>query len=221
VEQAKEFFDAIQSGNLEAVKTLLAAHAGLAAANNEQGQSAVLFAVYNRKPEILKLLLAQGVALELHEAAAAGQLESVKRIVEREPALAKSYSPDGFPVFALAAVFGHKDVAEYLFAKGAEVNAAAKNPSGYNALTGAVASGHAELVKWLLANGADANYRYGAGYSPLLTAAANGHLEILKTLVAHGADLRATTNDGKSALQFAEERGHNEVAAFLKAQRPA
>src|SRR5216683_1869385 len=148
--------------------------------------------------------------------AAAGQLERVQHLVEKDPALAKSYSPDGFPVFALAAVFGHRDAAEYLFAKGADVNAAATNGTGYNALTGAVASGHTSIVAWLLENGADPNYRYAAGYSPLITAAANGHLAIVSMLLGNGADLYAQTNDGKNALSFALERGHAAVAEFLR-----
>ena len=210
------FFQAVQSGDASKVEALLDANASLANAKNEKGQSAVLMAVYSGRKEIRDLLLARGIALELHEAAAAGQLARVKQIVDKDPALANNFSPDGFPACALAAVFGHRDVVEYLFVKGADVNAAAANGTGYNALTGAVASGHAQIAGWLLDNGANANYRYGAGYSPLLTAAANGHLEIVKMLLEHGADLHAKTNDGKTALSFAQERGHAEVAEFLR-----
>jgi ankyrin repeat protein len=215
------FFRALQSGDASKVGALLAADATLAAAKNEKGQSALLLAVYSGRKEIRDLLLARGVELELHEAAATGQLERVKQIVDKDPALAKSLSPDGFPVFALPAVFGHLEVAEYLLEKGAEVNAAANNGTGYNALTGAVASGHTAIVSWLLANGADPNYRYGAGYSPLLTAAANGHLGIVSILLASGADLHAKTDDGKTALSFARERGHAEVTEFLRSHGAA
>ena len=131
--------------------------------------------MYSGRTEIRDLLIARGPVLEFHEAVASGRLELVKELVEKNVELAKSYSPDGFPVFALAAAFGHWPVARYLFEKGANVNAAATNGTGYTALTGAVASGHRAIAAWLLENGADANYRYGPGYSPLLTAAANGH----------------------------------------------
>jgi len=93
-----------------------------------------------RQQGALRYAAAQGVPLELHEGAALGQLERVKQLVEKEPSQAESYSPDGFPVIALTTVFGHLEVAEYLFAKGADVNAVATNGTGYNALTGAVAA---------------------------------------------------------------------------------
>jgi len=212
------FFDAIRCGDVGAVRALLDQDPSLLEAKNQQSQSPVLFSIYNRQKEICDFLCSRGAQFELHEAAAAGDMARVKEFVEQDSSLAKSYSPDGFPVLALAAAFGHFEVARYLKQKGGNVNAAATNGSGYNALTGAVASGHAEIVKWLLENGAEPDYRYANGYSPLLTAAANGHLEIVKTLLIHGADFRAKSDDGKNALAYAEERGHKEVAAFLKHQ---
>ncbi len=72
------FFQAVQSGNASKVEALLDSDASLAGAKNDKGQSAVLLAVYTGRKEIRDLLLARGVALELHEAAAAGQLARVK-----------------------------------------------------------------------------------------------------------------------------------------------
>jgi len=218
---ADKFFQVIQTRDTAAARRMLAAEPELAGARNEKGQSALLLTAYSGNKELCDVLLACGVPLELHEAAALGRLERVKQLVEEIPAEAKTYSPDGFPVFALAAVFGHLEVAEYLFEKGADVNAAATNGTGYNALTGAAASGHTAIVSWLLANGADPNYRYGNGFSPLLTAAANGHLGIVSILLASGADLHVKTNDGKTALGFAQERGQAEVAEFLRSHGAA
>jgi ankyrin repeat protein len=210
------FFQAVQRGDVPAVKDMLEVEPGLAGARNEQGQSAVLAAVYGGRKEIRDLLLARRPVLELHEAAAAGQFDRVRELVDKDAALAKSFSPDGFPVLALAAVFGHQPIVEYLHSKGGDLNAISTNGTGYTALTGAVASGHEEIVNWLLAHGADVNYRYGAGYSPLLTAAANGHVAIVKILLRHGADLSAETNDGESALNIAEARGHTGVREMLQ-----
>ncbi|HEY2119052.1 MAG TPA: ankyrin repeat domain-containing protein [Candidatus Acidoferrum sp.] len=211
-----ELFDAIRAGELSRVKSLLDSEPALASAKNEKGVSAVLFSIYSGRTEIRDLLLAQGAKLELQDAAAAGCLDRVKEVVEENPMRASSFSEDGFPVVALASVFGHFEVARYLAEKGADINAAATNGSGYNALTGAVASGHLELVKWLLESSANANYKYGPGYTPLLTAAANGRLDIIKLLLTHGADPAATTDDGKSALALAVERNHPAIADYLR-----
>jgi ankyrin repeat protein len=211
-------FDAIRAGDLTTVKSLLDADPSLASAKNDSGVSAVLLSVYTGCREIRDLLVARGASIELHEAAAAGNLHRVQHFIEKNPALSNSCSPDGFPVFALACFFGHLDTARYLAEKGADIHAAATNGTGYNALTAAVTAGHTEIVKWLLNRGLDPNYRYGPGYSPLLAAAANGHLEIVKLLLAHGADLHATSNDGKSALALATERNHSSVADFLRAR---
>jgi uncharacterized protein len=210
------FFAALSAGDSAKVIAFLDQEPNLAAAKNERGLSAMMAAIYSGRREIRDVLLARGVVLELHEAAAAGALGRVKELVEKDSALARSYSPDGFPVFALAAAFGHQPVAEYLYAQGAEINAVATNGTGYTALTGAVASGHKDLAAWLLLNGANANYRYSAGYSPLLTAAGDGHLEIVKLLLDHGADVHAKTNDGQTALNVAEGRGHKAVVEYLR-----
>lgn len=217
-DKVKDFFAAIQSGDLPAVRASLAAEPNLANSRNENGQSPIMVAIYNGRSDIRDVLIVHGVRLDLHEAAAAGKIEDIQRIVEEDPVLANSYSPDGFPVMALAAAFGHEPVLRYLVGRGADVNAVATNGTGYNCLTGAVAGGHTEIATFLLGQGADPNYRYGAGYSPLLTAAANGHLQIVKVLLEYGAELHAKTNEGKSAETIAEERKHPEVAAFLRSR---
>jgi uncharacterized protein len=213
-----EFFEAIRAGDAGKVRALLDVDPEIASARDPNGVSAVLTSIYTGRAEIRDLLLQRGAALEIHDAAAAGKLDQVKGFVEKNPALAKSYSPDGFPVVALACFFGHLDVARYLAAQGADLNAAATNGSGYNCLTASVAAGHTEIVAWLLENGVRANYRYGPGYTPLLTAAANGRMDIVKLLLAHGADPTAKTDDGHSAADLAAERKHSEVAAFLRSR---
>ncbi len=218
MDNVKEFFAAIRAGNTATARTMLEAEPALATAKNERGQSPILAAVYSGRADIRDLLIAHGVHLELHEAVAAGQLESVEHFIDNDPDLARSYSPDGFPAIALAAAFGHFPIVLYLFEKGADLTAVATNGTGYNALTGAIASGREQIAIWLLENGADANYRYGPGYFPLIEAAANGHLAIVKDLLVHGADIHAKTNDGKSALAIAEERKHPEISAFLRSR---
>lgn len=212
------FFNSIRAGDLATVKSLLDADPSLVSATNASGVSAVLFAIYSGRLEIRDLLLSRGPVLQLHDAAAVGDLARVRELLANSSAQSNTYSPDGFPVVALAAVFGNLEVVRHLASHGANINSVATNATGYTALTGAVASGHTVIVDWLVRHGANPNYRYATGYSPLLTAAANGHLEIVKLLLAHGADSHATTDDGKSAVALATERHHPEIATFLRSQ---
>lgn len=214
---SKPLFDAIRAGDLDKVRDLLDADPSLAGSSNEAGISPVLASVYSGRAPIRELLLSRGAQLGLADAAAIGSLDRVRDLVQNHHESPRALSSDGFPVVALACVFGHLEVARYLAAQGADVNAPASNATGYTALTGAVTSGHTPVVQWLLELGADPNYRYGPGYTPLLAAAANGHLDIVKLLLAHGADRSAATSDGKTALSLAEERHHTSVASFLRA----
>ena len=101
MDNAKEFFAAIRAGDAATARTMLEAEPALATAKNEQGQSPVLAAVYGGRADVRDLLIAHGAHLEFYEAVAAGQLESVEHFVEKDPDLARSFSPDGFPVIAL------------------------------------------------------------------------------------------------------------------------
>jgi ankyrin repeat protein len=201
MDNVKEFFAAIRAGDAATTRTMLEAEPALASGKNERGQSPVLAAVYGGRTDIRDLLIAHGVHLEFYEAIAAGQLESVEHFLEMDPGLARSSSPDGFPVLALAAAFGHFPIVRFLFEKGGDVTAVATNGTGYNALTGAVTGGHEQIAIWLLENGADANYRYGPGYSPLLAAAANGHLGIVKDLLVHGANTPKSPHTSTATTQ--------------------
>jgi len=51
---------------------MLAAEPDLASARNAKGQSALLLTVYSGNKELCDVLQAQGIPLELHEAAALG-----------------------------------------------------------------------------------------------------------------------------------------------------
>ena len=79
------------------------------------------------KKEVVAALLGTGVELNLFEASATGQEERVKALLEKQPNLVKTHSPDGFSALGLAVFFGQKRAAEMLLAKGAPVNEASKH----------------------------------------------------------------------------------------------
>src|SRR5258708_15376507 len=202
VSNTVDLFAAVRAGDAASVARMVELDPALLQARNEQGVSAVLMACYMGRKEIRDLLIQKGAILQLHEAAAAGNLSRVKELVEGKPDLAKSYSPDGFPVMALAAAFGHEEVARYLHGVGADVNAVATNVTGYTSLTGALASSHSALAKWLAEKGAGVDYRDAKGHSPVLEVSPNGKLRNVGMLDSRGAHVQMGNQCAQDAVQL-------------------
>jgi uncharacterized protein len=214
--QTDEFLESIQKGNVSRINELLETNPTLANSKAKNGVSALLLALYHGRQDIALAIAAKKPVLDIFEASVLGNLEQVKNLMERDPLLCNSYSPDGFTPIALAAYLGQRDVTEYLLGKGANVNAIARNATGFTPLTGAIANNHTEISKILVKKGADVNHRYEGGVSPLMEASLNGNLELVRFLLVNGADPTAKTGDGKTPMSFAKEKNHVEVIEALK-----
>ena len=213
---SQEFIDAATQGNVAKVKEMLQADPSLAEAKDENGLSVILKATYYGQRDVVEALLASDVELNLFEAAATGQTGRVRTLIEQDPTLANSYSPDGFTPLSLAVFFGHPETVDALLAAGAEVNAASRETMKLTPLASAMATAQIEIAKTLIEHGANVNAKAASDLTPLHTAAARGNIEAAKLLLKNGADINATTTDGKKPLVYAEERNHPEMVAFLK-----
>ena len=149
-------------------------------------------------------------------AAAKGQTDELRSLVEKDRALVNAHSPDGFTPLGLAAFFGHAETVEALLAAGAEVNLASRESMKMPPLGSAMAVQRNDIAQTLIEHGADVNGKAANDLTALHTAAARGNLEAAKLLLDHGADLNATSTDGKTPLQYAEELNHSEMVEFLK-----
>jgi ankyrin repeat protein len=213
----QEFFKAVTQGEVASVKEMLKADPKLAAAKNEKGMSAVLLAAYYRKSEVVAVLLATGVTLNIFEAAATGQTARVRALLKQDAALVNAFAPDGFFPLGLAVFFGHRDTFDALLAAGADVNAVTRESMKITALHSAVTAKQFEMARTLIAHGANVNPRQAEnGISPLHEAAANGEIEFAKLLLEHGAELNTKTKDGKTPLAFAVSLNQKEMAEFLR-----
>ena len=179
-------------------------------------QSAILTALYHNKRDEARHL-ADGAALTIWEAAALGRDERGRELLDIDPALAASWSADGYPPVGLAAFFAGPSTVRLLLDRGAEIGAAARNPMKVQAIHAAVGSRNADTVALLLERGADVNARQHVGYTPLMGAAAAGRADIVELLLKNGADRTLVSDDGKSAADVAREHGHPELAARLAA----
>jgi ankyrin repeat protein len=150
------------------------------------------------------------------EAAAAGDVEAVRDLLEADPVLVGSHSRDGWTPLHLAVHFGHSQVAEALLAHGADVHARASNDLGTTPLLWAIVGQDVAAVTLLLDHGADVNETTTAGSTPLHKAAVVGNVALVRLLLARGANVNARNSGGQTPLTHALFKRHDEVVALLE-----
>ncbi len=216
MENWQRVFEVIGSGDAKAFADILASDPQAAMARNENGVSAVLWAAYNRRWDIVAVILDKGIPLDIWEASATGRTDRVQELARRAPALIDAVSPDGFSPLGLAAFFGREETAEFLIDEGADINARSRNEFGVTPLHSAVAARNARIVGALLEAGAQPDHVQQGGFTPLHSAAANGDVDIVRMLLASGAEKEARSNDGKTPLAMAEENNQKAAADLLR-----
>ena len=146
-------------------------------------------------------------ALSLQEAAATGNIDSVRSLLEKGARVDER--EDSFFKTALhrAAMAGQRNIAELLLTKGANANA--RDSSVSAPLHYAAQNGHSDTADLLIAKGADLNAKNGAGDPPLESAARYDRQDVIQLLLSKGATI--------STLHLAAYMGDLERAeAFIK-----
>lgn len=205
--------EAVKTNDISALRDIISTDPTLAAARNDSGVSALMLALYNRRPELQEVLLDAGVELDVYEAAALGRRDRLDHWLARDPGLASSYSADGFTALHLAAFFGRAGAVETLLAQGAPVDASSRNAMRVAPIHSAAAAHSAEIVRLLLEAGADPSARQEGDYTALHAAALHGDAAMVRALLDRGADPDAKTADGRTARDLA--RGKPEVEGLL------
>jgi len=120
----------------------------------------------------------------INEAVQKGNLERVRAMLKRNPALVSRTDIVGYTPLHWAAANSNKDIGELLLENGASVTA--KNPDGDTPLCTAViyGNGNQDVAELLIAKGADVNAQCSAG-TPLHLARPNSALAVF--LREHGA----------------------------------
>jgi ankyrin repeat protein len=148
-------------------------------------------AVYRGDQARVDELLASGPELDVFEAAALGQTERLRELLDEDPLLANAWAGDGFQPLGLASFFGHVEAARLLVERGAEVNSASRNDMKVMPLHSAAATGDPaaryEIAKLLLEGGAEPNASQQDDFTPLMAADQNGDERLGRLLEEHGA----------------------------------
>ncbi len=151
---------------------------------------------------------------QLLEAAKAGDLELVKRIVSDHPHIVNCRDLDGRHSTPLhfAAGYNRVGVVEFLLSRAADVHA--KDKGGLVPLHNACSYGHYEVTELLVKHGASVNVSDLWKFTPLHEASAKGKYEIVKLLLRHGADPTKKNRDGHTPIDLVKEG--DQVRSFGK-----
>ncbi|KAK4783796.1 hypothetical protein SAY86_018164 [Trapa natans] len=155
-----------------------------------------------------------GVKNDLYTAAAYGDMEKMRRLVENEGASVAE--PDGLGYYALqwAALNNKTASAQYIIEHGADVNAA--DHTGQTALHWSAVRGAIQVTELLLREGARVNAADIYGYQPTHVAAQYGQTSFLYHLVCKwNAEPDVPDNDGRTPLLWAAYKGFADCIRLL------
>ena len=210
---------AARAGSLVAVEALLERGARVNAAEATRGQTALMWAVANRRPAVTRALLAHGADLaartrtrrRVYNMGGSRSAGSASRGIALE-----EVTEGGSTALLFAARSGDLVSARLLVAAGADVHDTAAD--GNTALAIAAHSGHGSLAMYLLEQGADPNAA-PLGYVPLHAAVLRGTLRdrgvssddpgagvpLVRALLAHGADPNARLLRGTPVRRWSHD----------------
>ena len=184
---------AARIGNADAVKALLAHGADPNAREDAHGQTALMWAVVARHPDVVRLLLQAHADLHIRTKSSPQRVLLCCQYYESQEDGDAVVQKGGYTAMLFAAQDGDVESAKLLIAAGADVkDAAADNAC---ALILAAHLKQNDVASVLLDAGADPNDAR-AGYTALQIAATTGNLPLAKALLDHGADPNTRQQSG-------------------------
>lgn len=199
-----DVFQAVATGDTDAVSDLLRVDRGCARARNDDGITVVLWALYVGQPALAKVLAHAKRELDVFETAALGETDRLGALLDSDTRLAYTRNVDGYAPLHLAAFFGRPASAQRLLTAGADVDDVAQNSTAVTPLHSAVAGRHADVVRVLLDAGAQVDVCQQGGWTPLHAAAQNGDIQSVELLLAAGANAEAFNNAQHTPADLAQ-----------------
>ena len=221
---AQDIHSAAKSGDLQAMKSLLAANPKLIDATDDRGVTPLHRASLEGHRDIVDYLISRNADIRrpdqigntpLHGSAYGGRAGIVELLLARGADVRAKNRNGQTPLF-LAALKGARDVMEILLRNGAEVDA--HDARGLSPLHMAIQNGHAPAADVLIAHKARVDVRDGQGNTPLFLAARGGRLELARMLLDAGAEINPKNGYGMTPLHDATFADHADVVECLLAR---
>jgi ankyrin repeat protein len=190
---------ASRTGNLKAVKLLLAHGADPNAKEGSRGQTALMWAVSEGHPEVVRALLDRGANIRARSMASRRYVLLCCQDFEGDPGGGDYVDEGGETPLLFAARAGEIQSAELLLRAGADIEEAA--PTGASPLVLAAHSDQGAFAAFLLDWGANPDSD-GGGYTALHAAVLRGNLDLVKALLRHGANPNSRQMKGTPAKRY-------------------
>jgi ankyrin repeat protein len=195
-----------RTGSVDGVRALLARGGNANAKENSHDQTALIWAVSQKHPEVVQALIKAGADVgartRVHREMIVRDVPNAKGEI-RGHTSGEWTEEGGGTALQFAARVGDLDSAKLLVAAGAKVNDNAAD--GTSALLIAAYSGHSDIAEFLLDKDANPNAA-GPGYTALHAAVLMGDLALVKALLAHGANPNALLTKGTPITRFGDDR---------------
>ncbi len=201
VTKSSMFLDAIDAGDLKAVKELLADDPALISVQDGRKKGSfgtpLRLAILRGNADIVEFLLSRGANPNercvtgmgpLHEAAIKGNADSVVVLAKYGADVNGGSGEFLHPPLCFAT---SREVTEALIANGADISLRDKSLSSSTPLHSIAGSGQTEAAEALLIHGAEVNAKDSLGCTPLHRAARNGRSKMVELLISKGADINA------------------------------
>lgn len=183
-----DLFLACKLGDLPKVKALID-NGALVDYKDQDGQTALVYAVGHNKAQIANLLLMRGAYVD-------------------------AKNKYGQTSLCEALSHGFHETFLVLLEHNADVNA--RYGSGISALHLAAYKGDEDAVEELLSKNADANATDGDGNTPLFDAIRTRKIRIIRALVQNGASLNVRNNHGQTPQSLANKTGDPAIIQLLR-----
>jgi len=188
-------------------------------ANPETRLGARKFAVLNKDPEILQILLARGAASspgareELLVAAETGNTQLMTFLLERGVRLNTTINDFGETALLVVAKHGYSGLVQMLLDSRADI--CARDALGRTALHIAAENDQKSILRVLLANKAPLNLKDDLGETALARASMTGYQGVVAYLLANKANANLRDNIGWTALNWASMKGDEVLVTTL------
>ncbi|XP_072174847.1 E3 ubiquitin-protein ligase MIB2-like [Diadema setosum] len=217
---------ASHQGHLDVIKVL---HLGKASMGiqDQEGDSALHYAIFGRQPDIAEYLISKNADINLvnkakcsslHVAVNKGYVDCVRVLLRHKcnPNLQDCY---GDTALHDAIAKDSRDIID-LLTEAHEADFSLKNKRGFNVLHHASLKGNKYAAEKLVTKARQlVNLKKDDGYAAIHLAALNGHKDVVEVLITQGhANINVRNNRRQTPLLLAAGQGHTHVIELLVAK---